>query len=116
MGMQEQRTSSNRGKVVSAAVGVAEGGIAINWSWLGLEQETFKHLLNILLLRAGFPRPGLVSFDRNGKEKMDWYRIRIPRGECELHQVNPWEAVEKMRAWLVSPEPLTFYGVSFDVE
>lgn len=103
---------------VPVVVGVADGGIALNWSQVSLEKEDFKSLLHAVLSAAGFEMPEMVTFERNktgadGKPRVDYYRLRVPSDECQMNRVDPNVAVINIRRYLESPAPTERFGLKF---
>ena len=90
-----------RGRLVRATLGTVNGGIGVNWEYLGLEKEEFKDFLHQFLGAMGFRMPTTVHIERNSlDERVDWNRMRISAEECELHGVYPEAAVLAGRQWL----------------
>jgi len=88
-------------RIIKAVVGVVDGGIGVNWEYLGFEKEEFKSFLHEFLEAMGFLLPRTVHILRNGfDDRVDWNRPRISREECELAGVIPEEAVVRARRWL----------------
>ena len=86
---------------ISATVGTVNGGVGVNWNYLGLSPEGFKRFFNEFLQAMGFALPSTVHIERNSIEgRVDWNRMRISSEECELHRVHPEVAVRRARIWL----------------
>lgn len=106
---------------IRASIGVENGGISINWSWMEpLQGRDFFVFLNTVLVLAGFHSSKDVKYERNeigrdGSPKIDWNRIRINQHECWLQGVNPEEAVGRIRRYLASDLVTDRFGVIFDV-
>lgn len=98
-------------KKIPVVLGVVDGGIGINWEYLDLGFEEFKEFLHVLLYEMGFHKPRLVNFEKNlpvqdgEAPKVDWFRLRISQGECEVQGVRPADAIHRARRWLASPAP-----------
>ena len=101
---------------VNAHVRVVNGGIGIDWGYLGIEQERFMGFIYSMWEVAGFARPSQVPHTRNGLEgRTDWNRLRVTREGCEEQQIDPIEACEKIRTWLADQQDVPRYGIYFDV-
>ena len=102
-------------KSVNATVGVVNGGVGVNWSFLGLPSAEFRSFLGEFMEAMGFASPETVHIERNDESDggIDWNRLRISAEECELHSVSPAVAVQKARAWLPSRTVLRRYGLKF---
>lgn len=106
---------------VPVAVGVVEGGIGINFGRRhGLEDETHRDFLHDMLRSAGFRFPETVRYDRNklgsdGKQYVDWMRLRIASDECQVNSVNPQEGVLHLREFLGGQDCMQKYGILFEV-
>jgi len=100
---------------VWATVGTVDGGIGINLQWIGLSRELFHEFLDELLQVAGFPVPELIRWKRTSEDgtRIDWNRLRISAEDCELHRVDPEDAVYNIKEWLTSSDIPRRYGLSF---
>lgn len=101
---------------IRASLGVVNGGIGINWGYLGLGRDEFFSFWRELLRAMGFQFPETVYWERNARDgRTNWNRLRICQEECQLHGVNPEEALQKAREWLPSEYVLFRYGLKFSV-
>lgn len=105
---------------VPAAVNCVNGGIGINWVGISLEGRDFRRFLHEMLRYAGFRLPETVHFERNkldetGRPRVDWYRLRISSDECQVNGVNPKDAVEYLRSFLLAEDTTRKYGIRFQL-
>src|SRR3990167_8636322 len=106
---------------VPVAIGIVEGGIGINFGRRhGLQAEEHKEFLWEMLRQMGFVFPETVSFERNkagsdGKTYVDWMKLRISSGDCQVNNVNPADGVAKLKNYLLSTECEEQFGVVFEV-
>jgi len=112
-------TTNVRTPTIDAVVGVAHGGIAINWQKLELPKPEFTLFLRSVLRAGGFRMPQQVTFERNkvanGKPAVDYRRLRIPADECQMNLVVPERAVIAIKEYLRSDEPAEQFGIRFRV-
>jgi len=100
---------------VWTTVGKVDGGIGLNWEWIGLPRELFHAFLDELLKVAGFPVPSLVYWEKTaiGGTRIDWNRMRVGAKECEFHRVDPEKAVRRIKDWLTSEDVQYRFGLNF---
>ena len=106
--------------VVPVVVNIVDGGVGINFGRRhGLQQEIHTSFLHTLLRAAGFPFPETVRFERNkrkdGRDYVDWMRLRISNDECQVNGVNPADVVIKIKMYLESSGVQNEFGVEFQV-
>lgn len=104
---------------IPVAVGVVNGGLGINFGRQhGLDGDEHNAFLRDMFTAAGFSFPETVKYERNkqgedGKMYVDWMRLRVSDDECQVNDVNPQEAVVKLRRFFSDQSLTDRYGVEF---